>query len=89
MKDTNTKSSGPKSPSQQSFDFIQTTPVQQHEALLGSSPDSTGDTIIKKVHSLEPADSESLDSTHSASFVVNKTAIDATEGQEPIKDQEF
>ena len=87
MKNTNIKSSGPKSPSQQSFDFIQTPPpVQQPEALLGSSPDST---IIKKVHSLEPADSESLDSTHSASFVVNKTAIDATEGQEPIKDQEF
>ena len=86
MKNTNIKSSGPKSPSQQSFDFIQTTPVQQHEALLGSSPDST---IIKKVHSLEPADSESLDSTHSASFVVNKTPVDATEGQEPIKDQEF
>ena len=87
MKDINIKSSGPKSPSQQSFDFIQTTPpVQQHEALLGSSPDST---IIKKVHSLEPADSESLDSTHSASFVVNKTPVDATEGQEPIKDQEF
>ena len=41
------------------------------------------------MHSLEPADSESLDSTHSASFVVNKTPVDATEGQEPIKDQEF